>query len=168
MVTQSSQATIQMADAECPICIVSFKLEKMRSLYCGQSRGLPFTHDVSSSTGHTYCASCIQQLIDTEVLKCPECRQEFDPDDVRRLFITPSTANDRSVAQATLDSAEDGFIKQATHIANRLKRMNSDTPAQSLKNAVDIMENVATIQSERAQVRSLAPKSCRLSVPHRL
>ena len=157
-----------MADAECPICIISFNLEKMRSLYCGQSQDQPFTHDVSSSTGHTYCTSCIQQLIDTDTLKCPECRQDFDPGDVRRLYITPSSANDRSVVHATPDSAEDGFIKQATHIANRLKRMNSDTPAQSLKIAVDIMEDVATIQSERAQVRSLAPKSCLLYVPKRL
>jgi hypothetical protein len=35
--------------------------------------------------------------------------------------------------------------------------MDPDTPAQSLKNAVEIMEHVATIQSERAQVRSRTP-----------
>lgn len=155
-----------MADAECPICINSFKFEKIRSLYCGQSQDQPFTHAVSSSTGHTYCSSCIEQIIQTQVLKCPECRHDFEPGDVRRLFITPSTGNDRSATQPTPGSVEeDGFIKQATHIASRLRKMDFDTPAQSLKAAVDIMENVATIQSERAQVRSLAPNPCLLYVP---
>ncbi|KAF8273049.1 hypothetical protein EI94DRAFT_47325 [Lactarius quietus] len=125
-----------MADAECPICINSFNFEQMRSLYCG----------------HTYCSSCIEQIIDTRVLKCPECRLSFAPGQLRRLFITPSPVNNRSAAQAIPDSVEeDGFIKQATHIASRLGKMDPDTPAQSLKTAVDIMEHVATIQSKRAQ-----------------
>jgi hypothetical protein len=43
--------------------------------------------------------------------------------------------------------------------------MDRDTPAQSLKIAVDIMEHVATIQSKTAQVRSLASNICLLYVP---
>ncbi|KAI9440631.1 hypothetical protein H4582DRAFT_2074416 [Lactarius indigo] len=126
-----------MADAECPVCINSFKFESMRSLHCG----------------HTYCSSCVEQVIRTRVLKCPECRHDFVPGDVRRLFITPSTSNGKAAGQATLsDSAEeDGFIKQATHIASRLKKMDANSSAQSLKFAVEIMEDVATIQSKRAQ-----------------
>ncbi|KAN0130891.1 hypothetical protein V8E53_011269 [Lactarius tabidus] len=124
-----------MADAECPICINSFNFESLRSLYCG----------------HVYCSSCIEQIIHTDVLKCPECRLSFESRHVRRIFIT-STGNDRSAAQATLGSVEeDGFIKQATHIATQLKKMDLNTPAQSLKTAVDIMEHVATIQSKTAQ-----------------
>jgi hypothetical protein len=124
-----------MADAECPICINSFNFESLRSLYCG----------------HVYCSSCIEQIIHTNVLKCPECRLGFESRHVRRIFIT-STSNDRSTAQAILGSVEeDGFIKQATHIATRLGKMDRDTPAQSLKIAVDIMEHVATIQSKTAQ-----------------
>lgn len=124
-----------MADAECPICINSFNFESLRSLSCG----------------HVYCSSCIGQIIQTEVLKCPECRLDFESKHVRRLFIT-STGNDRSAVQATPSPIEeDGFIKQATHIATRLRKMDPDTPAQSLKTAVDIMEHVATIQSKTAQ-----------------
>jgi hypothetical protein len=118
-----------------------------------------------SSSGHVYCSSCIEQIIHTDVLKCPECRLSFESRHVRRIFIT-STGNDRSAAQATLGSVEeDGFIKQATHIATRLKKMDLNTPAQSLKTAVDIMEHVATIQSKTAQVRVLAPNLCLLYVP---
>ncbi|KAH9000394.1 hypothetical protein EDB92DRAFT_497778 [Lactarius akahatsu] len=126
-----------MADAECPVCINSFKLEGMRSLHCG----------------HTYCSSCVERVIMTRVLKCPECRHDFVRGDVRRLFITPSTSNDKLAGQATLsDSAEeDGFIKQATHIASRLKKMDANSSPQTLKFAVEIIENVATIQSKRAQ-----------------
>ncbi|KAH9066755.1 hypothetical protein EDB87DRAFT_1678604 [Lactarius vividus] len=89
----------------------------------------------------------------TRVLKCPECRDDFERGDVRRLFITPSTSNDKSAGQATLsDSAEeDGFIKQATHIASRLKKMDANSLPQTLRFAVEIMEDVATIQSKRAQ-----------------
>jgi len=155
---------LQMADAECPVCMNSYKIESMRSLHCGKSQDQTFVHDVSfsSSAGHTYCSSCVEQVIQTRVLKCPECRHNFEPKHVRRLYITPSTSNDKSAAQATpSDSAEeDGFIRQATHIASRLKKMDADTPAQSLKIAVEIMEHVATIQSKRAQVRSLHPNSC--------
>ncbi|KAF8269760.1 hypothetical protein EI94DRAFT_891087 [Lactarius quietus] len=61
-----------MADAECPICTNSFEFEQMRSLYCG----------------HTYCSSCIEQIIDTNVLRCPACRLSFTPGQVIRLFIT--------------------------------------------------------------------------------
>ena len=43
--------------------------------------------------------------------------------------------------------------------------MDPDTPAQSLKTAVDIIEHVATIQSKAAQVRYLAPTLCLLYVP---
>ena len=118
-------------------------------------------HDVSSSAGHTYCSSCVEQVIKTHVLKCPECRHDFEPKHVRRIYITP-TSNNRSATQAAPSGSleEDGFIKQATHIANRLKKMDPDTPAQSLRTAVEIMEHVATIQSERAQVRSLASNPC--------
>ncbi|KAH9004802.1 hypothetical protein EDB86DRAFT_1990438 [Lactarius hatsudake] len=126
-----------MADAECPVCINSFKLEGMRSLHCG----------------HTYCSSCVERVIMTRVLKCPECRHDFVREDVRRLFVTPSTSNDKSAGQATLsDSAEeDGFIRQATHIASRLKKMDANSSPQTLRFAVEIMEDVATIQSKRAQ-----------------
>lgn len=132
-----------MDDAECPVCMNTFKFEGMRSLVCG----------------HTYCSSCVEQLINTphfgadDVLRCPECRHPFEPKHVRRLFITPSTSNNKSATQTTPSGSaeEDGFIKQATHIANRLQKIDADTPAQSLKTAVDIMEHVATIQNKRAQ-----------------
>jgi len=84
---------------------------------------------------------------------------------VRRLFIMPPTSNNEVATKASPGSAEeDGFIKQATHIANRLGKIDADTPAQSLKNAVDVMEHVATIQSKRAQVRFLI--LTRAYVPH--
>ncbi|KAI9458188.1 hypothetical protein BJY52DRAFT_440424 [Lactarius psammicola] len=95
----------------------------------------------------------IQRIFVPSVPKCPECRHDFIPTHVRRLFITPPTGNNKSAAHATAagSAEEEGFIKQATHIASRLKKMNADTPAQSVKIAIEVMEQVATIQSKRAQ-----------------
>jgi hypothetical protein len=118
-------------------------------------------HCMLSSVGHTYCASCVEQLLEMaiDVSTCPECRYEFEFDDVRRLFIKPSASSNNPATQ----SAEDeGFIKQAKHIAERLGKINAESPSQSVKNAVDVIEHVATIQCKEAQARPLSCLLCRV------
>ncbi|KAH9995497.1 hypothetical protein BJV77DRAFT_222342 [Russula vinacea] len=104
-----------MCDLDCPICLNSFTFEHIRSLPCG----------------HTYCSSCVEKLIDEALdeATCPECRYEFEFDDVRRLFIKPS----------------------AKHIARRLQKLNAESSSQSVKTAADVIEHVATIQCKEAQ-----------------
>jgi hypothetical protein len=109
-------------------------------------------HCMLSSAGHTYCASCVEQLLEmaVDISTCPECRYEFEFDDVRRLFIKPSARSNNPATQSTED---EGFIKQAKHIAERLGKINAESPSQSVKNAVDVIEHVATIQCKEAQAR---------------
>jgi predicted amidophosphoribosyltransferase len=109
-----------------------------------------------SFTGHTYCSSCVDKLID-DAPTCPECRYEFEFDEVRRLFIKPSASNNSSGSQAASRSDDqDGFIKQAKHIARRLQKLNATSSAQSVKTAADVIEHVAIIQCKEAQARPLA------------
>ncbi|KAI0255955.1 hypothetical protein BJV78DRAFT_585302 [Lactifluus subvellereus] len=154
-----------MSDADCPICMNHFKFEDIRSLPCGKSQSRTPIDDVqpvpSSSVGHTYCWSCIDELIERpyaedDISRCPECRQGFEVDDVRRLFINPCARNNNSAPQATPSGVnssveEQGFVKQATYIAKRLRKMDAESPVQSVKRAVDIIEHVATIQCKEAQ-----------------
>ncbi|KAF8475173.1 hypothetical protein DFH94DRAFT_114831 [Russula ochroleuca] len=124
-----------MCDLDCPICLNSFTFELIRSLPCG----------------HTYCSSCVDKLID-DAPTCPECRYEFEFDEVRRLFIKPSASNNSSGSQAASRSDDqDGFIKQAKHIARRLQKLNATSSAQSVKTAADVIEHVAIIQCKEAQ-----------------
>lgn len=107
--------------------------------------------------GHTYCSSCVEKLIN-DFPTCPECRQEFEFEDVRRLFITPSTSNDSSGSQPTssgrdLRAEEEGYIRHAKHIAKRLRKMDAESSAQSVKIAADVIGEVATVQCREAQAR---------------
>lgn len=112
---------------------------------------------IGGHLGHTYCSSCVEKLIDEvdELSTCPECRSDFKPEDVRRLFIKPSSNGSGSQRSSRNDSEspcnQDGFIKQAKHIARRLQRLNAKSPADSVKNAADVIEQVATIQCKAAQ-----------------
>jgi hypothetical protein len=154
--------SIHMYDLDCPICMNSFKFEDIRSLPCGESRGRTvvglraFTLRYFCA-GHTYCFSCVEKLID-EFPTCPECRQEFDFEDVRRLFVKPSASNNSSGSQLASTGcdprAEEGFVKQAKHIARRLRKINANSSAQSVKIAADVIEDVATVQCKEAQARS--------------
>ena len=106
--------------------------------------------------GHTYCSSCTDKLTD-EAPTCPECREEFESDEVRRIFIKPSASNN-SFGSQTISTREspgdqEGFIRQAKHIARRVGKMNANTRAQSVKIAADVIEPVATIQCREAQAR---------------
>jgi hypothetical protein len=110
------------------------------------------------STGHTYCSSCVEKLIyeaQDEAPTCPECRHEFELDDVRRLFIKPSASSNSSGSQTTprceTPGDQDGFIRQAKHIARRLQKIDAKSSAQSVKTAADVIEHVATIQCKEAQ-----------------
>ncbi|KAI0305834.1 hypothetical protein B0F90DRAFT_929774 [Multifurca ochricompacta] len=132
-------------DADCAICMNSFKFEGMCSLPCG----------------HTYCWSCIEELFERsftgdDVSKCPECRHEFELEDVRRLFIKSCSSSNNSTLQRNSSSSyspteRDGFIRHATHIAKRLRKMDAESPAQSMKTAVDIIEHVAIVECKEAQ-----------------
>jgi hypothetical protein len=126
------------------------------------------TQRLSSSAGHTYCSSCIDELIgrpsaEHGISRCPECRQRFQLDDIRRLFINSSTRNHNiSSPQATssgvCSSVEtQGFVRQARFIARRLGRIKVESPVQSIKTAVDVIKHVATIQCKEAQVRPHEP-----------
>ena len=149
-------------DLDCPICMNSFKFEHIRSLPCGESQGkvtvvssMAFTR--CHSVGHTYCSSCVEKLIN-DFPTCPECRQEFEFEDVRRLFITPSTGNNHSGSQPVspgrdLRAEEEGYIKHAKHIAKRLRKMDAESSAQSVKIAADVIGDVATVQCREAQAR---------------
>lgn len=118
-------------------------------------------YSMLSSIGHTYCSSCTEKLID-EAPTCPECRDEFESYDVRRVFVKPSANNNNNCSGSQTTSThesprdQEGFIRQAKHIARRLGKMNADTPAQSVKTAADVIEQVAIIQCREAQARPLA------------
>lgn len=148
-----------MCDLDCPICLNSFTFEQIRSLPCGKSICGMSNEMCSISlsfTGHTYCSSCVEKLID-EAPTCPECRYEFEDDEVRRLFVKPSASNASSGSQtASRSDDQDGFIKQAKHIARRLQKLNAKSSSQSVKTAADVIEHVATIQCKEAQARPLA------------
>ena len=166
-----------MSDADCPICVNHFKFEDIRSLPCGKFQNKAPIDNVqpvpSSFAGHTYCWSCIDELVERSHVKddtsrCPECRQEFEAVDIRRLFITPCTSNNNSAPQETSSGVnsfveEQGFVRQATYIAKRLRKMDAESPVQSVKRAVDIIEHVATIQCKEAQVRPLITSLCTTS-----
>ena len=102
--------------------------------------------------GHTYCSSCVEKLIDDidKTSTCPECRNDFEFEDIRSLYLKPSSG---SQAPSSHDSSidQDGYIKQAKHIARRLQRLDTKSPAESVKNAADVIEQVATIQCKAAQ-----------------
>ena len=105
--------------------------------------------------GHTYCSSCVEKLIDDidETSTCPECRNDFEFEDIRPLYLKPSnhTSGSQTTSRHDSTSDEDGYIKQAKHIARRLQRLNTKSPAESVKNAADVIEQVATIQCKAAQ-----------------
>lgn len=109
--------------------------------------------------GHTYCSSCVEKLIDDidETSTCPECRNDFEFEDIRPLYLKPSNNSSGSQTSSRHDSVsdQDGYIKQAKHIARRLQRLNTKSPAESVKNAADVIEQVATIQCKAAQACSL-------------
>ncbi len=146
---------------DCPICTNSFKFEHIRSLPCGKSQGrisvdlTAFT--LCHSVGHTYCSSCVDKLIDDSPTgTCPECRQGFVFLEVRRLFINPSTTSGSQPASTGGGpQAEEGFIRQANHIAKRLRKINGKSSAQSVQIAADVIEDVATVQCKEAQARLL-------------
>jgi hypothetical protein len=105
--------------------------------------------------GHTYCSSCVEKLIDDidETPTCPECRNDFDFEDIRPLYLKPSNNSARSQTSSERDSAsdQDGYIKQAKYIARRLQKLDAKSPAESVRNAADVIEQVATIQCKAAQ-----------------
>ena len=107
--------------------------------------------------GHTYCSSCVEKLIDDidETSTCPECRNDFEFEDIRPLYLKPSnnSSGSQTSSESRHDSAsdQDGYIKQAKHIARRLQKLNTKSPAESVKNAADVIEQVATIQCKAAQ-----------------
>jgi hypothetical protein len=110
--------------------------------------------------GHTYCSSCVEKLIDDidETSTCPECRNDFEFEDIRPLYLKPSNNSSGSQTSSRHDSAasdQDGYIKQANHIARRLQRLNTKSPAESVKIAADVIEQVATVQCKAAQARPL-------------
>ena len=106
--------------------------------------------------GHTYCSSCVDKLID-DSSTCPECRQGFVFFEVRRLFINPSTSSGSQPASTGggPQAEEEGFIRQANHIAKRLRKINGKSSAQSVQIAADVIEDVATVQCKEAQARLL-------------
>ena len=111
------------------------------------------------SVGHTYCFSCIEKIID-DFPTCPECRQEFELEDIRRLFITPSTSNNRSGSLPVSPgrgpgAEEEGYIRHAKHIAKRLRKMDAESSAQSVRIAADVIGDVATVQCREAQARMI-------------
>jgi len=157
-----------MFDLDCPICLNSFSFECIRSLPCGMSlrRISVYCYSilpnavVSVHLGHTYCSSCVEKLIDDidETPTCPECRNDFEFEDIRPLYLKPSNNSSGSQTSSSKhDSAsdQDGYIKQAKHIARRLERLNTKSPAESVKNAADVIEQVATVQCKAAQARPL-------------
>jgi hypothetical protein len=167
-----------MSGADCPICMNNFKFEDIRSLPCGESRNISLIeNDVHivplSSAGHTYCLSCIDGLIgrpyaEDDLSRCPECRQRFQLDDIRRLFIHSRTTNNNLATQASSSGVytsieAQGFVKQATYIAKRLRKMKAESPVATIKRAVDVIEHVATIQCKEAQVCPRTPTSCPIS-----
>lgn len=105
--------------------------------------------------GHTYCSSCVEKLIDDidETSTCPECRNDFEFEDIKPLYLKPSNNSSGSQTHSSHDTAsdQDGYIKQAKHIARRLQRLDTKSPAESVKNAADVIEQVATIQCKAAQ-----------------
>jgi hypothetical protein len=151
-----------MYDLDCPICLNSFSFEHIRSLPCGMSLRRVFVcYSIlpnavcCSHPGHTYCSSCVEKLIDDidETSTCPECRNDFEFEDIRPLFLKPSNSSSGSQPPSRHDSTsdQDGYIKQAKHIARRLQRLNTKSPSESVKNAADVIEQVATIQCKAAQ-----------------
>lgn len=106
--------------------------------------------------GHTYCSSCVEKLIDDidETSTCPECRNDFELIEIRPLYLKPSKNSSGTQTSSRHDdsaSDQDGYIKQANHIARRLQRLNTKSPSESVKNAADVIEQVATIQCKAAQ-----------------
>lgn len=152
-----------MYDLDCPICLNSFSFEHIRSLPCGMSlrRISVYCYCIlpnvvcCSHLGHTYCSSCVEKLIDDidETSTCPECRNDFEFEEIRPLYLKPSNNGSRSQTSSGHDSAgdQDGYIKQAKHIARRLQKLNTKSPAESVKNAADVIEQVATVQCKAAQ-----------------
>ena len=57
---------------------------------------------------------------------------------------------DNSHISVSFHGDQEGFIRQAKHIAQRVGKMNANTPAQSVKIAADVIELVATIQCREA------------------
>ena len=154
-----------MYELDCPICLNSFTSEDIRSLPCGKSLQdvhiLDVMNPIPPPTGHTYCSSCTEKLTN-EAPACPECRDKFESKDVRRVFIKPSTSNNGSGSQTTSTREppgdQEGFIKQANHIARRLRQLNAETPARSVIVAADVIEQVATIQCKKAQACPHLPR----------
>lgn len=115
--------------------------------------------------GHTYCSSCVEKLVDDDIDEtstCPECRTDFDFEDIRPLYLKPSTNTSGSQTSSRHDSSsadQEGYIKQAKHIARRLQRLNTKSPAESVKNAADVIEQVATVQCKAAQACPLTYNS---------
>ena len=148
-----------MYELDCPICLNSFTFEDIRSLPCGKSlqgvRILDVMNPMPPPIGHTYCSTCTEKLTDNEAPACPECRDKFESKDVRRVFIKPSSSNNSSGSQTSLTREslgdQEGFIKQANHIARRLRQLDAETPARSVTIAADVIEQVATIQCKKAQ-----------------
>jgi hypothetical protein len=105
--------------------------------------------------GHTYCLSCVEKLIDDidETSTCPECRNDFEFEDIRPLYLKPTNNSSETQTSPRHSSASDqeGYIKQAKHIARRLQKLNANSPAESVKNAADVIEQVAMIQCKAAQ-----------------
>ena len=153
-----------MYELDCPICLNSFAFEHIRSLPCGKSSHRMSVYLILRTQcchpchiiGHTYCSSCTDKLTD-EVPTCPECREEFESDEVRRIFIKPSASNNsfgsQTISMRESPGDQEGFIRQAKHIARRVGKMNANTRAQSVKIAADVIEPVATIQCREAQAR---------------
>ena len=107
--------------------------------------------------------SCTEKLTN-ETSTCPECRDEFESDNIRQVFIMPSVNNNSSGSQTTSthESSGDqkGFIRQAKHIARCLGKTNASTRAESVKTAADVIEQVATIQCREAQARLTTSRLC--------
>ena len=151
-----------MFNLDCPICLNSFSFEHIRSLPCGMSLRRASVYCFTQRCrfchlGHTYCSSCVEKLIDDidETSTCPECRNDFEFEDIRPLYLKPSNNSSGSQTSSRHDSTsasdQDGYIKQAKHIARRLQRLNTKSPAESVKNAADVIEQVATVQCKEAQ-----------------
>ncbi|KAI0272549.1 hypothetical protein BC834DRAFT_352488 [Gloeopeniophorella convolvens] len=131
--------------ALCTICTDPHDFAEMRSLPCG----------------HTYCGPCIDSWCrrteeeDME-LTCPECRREFEPGELRKLFLTLFTSSGLASPPAevlNIDalSAEEPALARAKTITTQLHALDGVPPPQSMIMAADALGGAAAIRSEEAQ-----------------